>query len=83
MGQHFFDRRVRGEAVERAEDVGFSVFDELVRPADALDGRVDAGGMKVLDDAGAEAVEQDVVLEGAEDAALCRRIPRAPRCPSA
>ena len=40
----------RGEAVEHVEGVRFPVFDELVRPADALDGRVDAGRMQVIDD---------------------------------
>ena len=43
-----------------------AVFDEFIRPADALDGGVDAGVVEVLDDRRAEAVEQDVVLEGAE-----------------
>jgi len=60
----------RGEAVEFAEGVLFAVLDELVRPADALDGGVDARGVEVVDDGRAETVEQDVVLEGAEHAAF-------------
>ena len=42
MAQHFRYRRFRGEAVKFAQGVGFAVFDEFVRPADAFNGRVDA-----------------------------------------
>ena len=65
MNRHF-----RGEAVELAEGFGFAVFDELVRPADPLDRRVDAGVVEIFNHRGAEAVEQDVVFEGADDFAF-------------
>ena len=39
-----------------AEGFGLAVFDELVRPADPLDGGVDAGVVEILDDGRAEAV---------------------------
>jgi hypothetical protein len=73
----------RGEAVEFAEGIRFAVLDEFVGPADALDRGVDAGGRGGVRSRRAEAVEQDVVLEGADDAALFREFARARRCRAA
>ena len=62
------DAMFGGEPVFFAEDIGFAVLDESVWPADAFDWSVDAGGVEVFDDAAAEAVVEDVVFEGADDA---------------
>lgn len=67
MRKDLFDRIFGGEAVLFAEDVGFAVFDKFIGPADSLDGGVDGGVVEGLDDGESEAVEEDVILEGADD----------------
>ena len=47
-----------------------AMFDEFVGPGDAFDGGVDAVVVEEFDDGCAEAVEEDVVFEGAEDFAF-------------
>ena len=56
--------------MEFAEGFRFPVFDEFIRPTDALDGSVKTCGMKIFDDACAETIEQNVILEGAENPAF-------------
>ncbi len=52
------------------------MLDEVVGPADPYDRGVDARVVQVLDDRAAEAVVQDVILEGADDPRSSR--PSAP-----
>ena len=70
MGQHFGGGGFRSESVEFTQDVGFPVLHEFIAPADAFDWGVVSRGMELLDDRGTEAIEQDVVLKGAEHAAF-------------
>jgi hypothetical protein len=59
-----------GEFVQIAEDFGLAVLDEFIRPRDAFYGRVDAGFVQEFDHRSAKTVFDDVVLEGADDAAF-------------
>ena len=61
-----------GEAVKLAQDVGFPVFDKFIRPTDPFNGGEEVGDVETFNDARAEAIEQRVVLEGAENAAFAR-----------
>lgn len=58
--------------MELVEDLRLAVFDELVRPADALHAGGDACIVEVLDAGSAEAIGEDVILEGAEHLAAPR-----------
>ena len=70
MWKDFIQCGLRVDVMEVVQDIGFAVFDEFVRPADALDLGVDARAVEVVDAGRAEAVEQDVVFEGADDLGL-------------
>lgn len=61
-----------GEFVQIAEDFGLAVLDEFIRPGDAFYGRVDAGFVQEFDHRSTKTVFDDVVLEGADDAAFLR-----------
>src|SRR5258708_1523496 len=54
--QDLLHGRLGGEAVLLAENIHGPVLDELIGPADAHDGRFDAGIVEVLDDGAAETV---------------------------
>ena len=70
MPHHLLDRGFRRQTVQLHENVRLAVFDEFIRPADALDRRGDAGVVQQFDHAAAEAIVKDVVLEGAHHLAL-------------
>ena len=59
-----------GEFVEIAEDFWLAVLYEFIRPRDAFYGRVDAGFVQEFDHRSTKTVFDDVVLEGADDAAF-------------
>ena len=65
VGEDFRHGSLGREVVEVAEDFGFSVLDELIRPADAFDGCGEAVGVEVFDHSAAEAIVEDVVFKGA------------------
>ena len=65
--EHLCDGVFDAEAMFFTEDGGGAVLDELVGPADANDRSMNASVAKLFNDSGAEAVAQDVVLEGADN----------------
>ena len=72
-----------GEAVAGAEGFDLAVLDEVVGPADADDGSLDALLTEALKDGAAEAAGEDVVFHGDQELAAggrrgrCRRGRRA------
>src|SRR5258706_15214054 len=67
LASYFFDGGLGSEAVLFPQDVHCAMLDELIRPADADDGGFDTGVIEMFDDGAAEAVVQDMVLDGADD----------------
>ena len=61
----FFHERVRRDAVFFAQDRNAAVLDELVRPANANDRRVDLVAVQMLHHGAAKSVVQNVVLNRA------------------
>ena len=70
MSEDLGGRMFRADAMKLPEDFWFPMFDELVWPADAFDGCMNAGGVQVFNDLGAESIHNHVILEGANDLAL-------------
>lgn len=48
-----------------AKNIGFSMFNELIGPADPFDLGVDLAIVKQFDDGSAEAIGKNVIFEGA------------------
>lgn len=72
VAQRFRNRILHGESVLFPEDVGASVLDELIGPADAFDLGFETRIIEMLDHRAAEAVADGVVLEGHHERTLCR-----------
>ena len=70
MFQHLPNGGFRSQTVEFAEGFRFAVLDELIRPADAFDWRVNTRVVEVLNDGSAEAVEEHMVFKSADDFAF-------------
>lgn len=70
MGGDFLDRILGRDAVFLPQHRHIAMFDKFIRPPDAFHGGVDPLVVKEFDDRGAEAIGQDVILEGAHDLAL-------------
>ena len=67
MFQHLPNSSFRSQAVEFTESFRFAVFDEFIRPTDALDWRVNTRVVEIFDDGSTETVEKNVILEGADN----------------
>ena len=65
--ENFLHRIGGGEAVFLPEDLGASVFDEFIGPADTFDRSADDIVVEKFDDGKSEAVVEDVIFESAND----------------
>ena len=72
VSMDFFESIFGGEAVVCPKNFRLTVLHKLIRPADSLNRTSDSLVVKELNDACSKSMEEDVILEGADDFRFAR-----------